>query len=377
MNKLQVNIKFGLPEEKVGVLTHVDGQQYFKYDASFLKRKLNISPFKLPFDDRIHSCPLTPFDQLFGVFGDSLPDGWGRLIMDRYLLAQQKSPDAFSPLERLSLIGSKGPGALTYHPEQLLNTDENVSVDLTEYAEKAIQLLDSENVLVSDEFYRLTGTSGGARPKIQVKFNTQTNILSVADQIQGEQESLWIIKFPSTNDLKDIANVEFAYYLMAIDAGIDMSSSRLFKGKEGKVYFGTKRFDRIDSNRLHIHSVAGLLHDDFRRSQLDYGHILDAGIRLEKNKQVVEKIMRLAMFNVLMANQDDHSKNFSFLMDEKGVWSFAPAYDLTFSPTLYGFQTTSVAANNKNIGLSDFDRLGNHFQFKDTAKIWKQVKAVA
>lgn len=375
----KVNIALKFAEEEnllVGQLTLVEGKIYFKYDSDFLKTNLNLSPFKLKFDDSIQRCPETPFDGLFGVFNDSLPDGWGRLVMDRYLLSINKSPDQISALKRLSLVGEKGVGALVYQPSKLLELENNPSVELTNYAEKSIQILSGEDQVVLDDFYRLTGTSGGARPKIQVIYDKLNDVLRYGQNTENKNESHWIIKFPSTFDLPDIAQVEYAYYLMALDAGIEMAKSRLFKGEKERYFFGTERFDRIQNDRLHLHSLAGLVHDDFRKSAIDYGHIIDAALRLEKNKESGKKIMRLAMFNVLSLNQDDHSKNFSFLMDKFGNWRFSPAYDLTFSPNMYGFQTTSVAGNNKNITLEDFQNLASHFNIENISGIWKEVNSV-
>lgn len=377
MEKLEVKIQFDeLNEEKVGTLSHIDGAIYFRYHNDFLKKKMNLSPFKLKLDDRIQKCPENPFSNLFGLFSDSLPDGWGKLIVDRHLIALNKKPDTYTPLNRLSIVGKNGLGALTYHPDEDIKNNQNLSLGLTDYAEKALQILAGENADISDEFYSLTGTSGGARPKIQVIYNEENGVLRTGNTCKSENESFWIIKFPSTHDLPDISQIEYAYYLMAKDAGIEMANSKLFEGENNKKFFGTKRFDRIGNNRIHLHSVAGLLHDDFRKSTLDYGHIMDTTIRLEKNKQSVEKIMRIAMFNVLTANQDDHSKNFSFIMNHHGKWEFSPAYDLTFSPNIYGFQTTSVASNNKDISFTDFERLGNHFNLTNTLKIWNQVRVV-
>lgn len=377
MERLEVNIQFDKQhEEKVGLLSLIDGEVYFRYNKTFLQKKKNLSPFKLKFDDSIQKCPANPFDNLFGLFSDSLPDGWGKLIVDRYLISINKTPDSYTPLKRLSIVGNNGLGALTYHPDEEIKKDQNLSLGLSEYAEIALQILAGKNAEISDEFYSLTGTSGGARPKIQVIYNKVTGELRTGNKCKNENESYWIIKFPSTHDLPDISQIEYAYYLMAKDAGIEMANSKLFDGKKGRKFFGTERFDRLGNNRIHLHSVAGLLHDNFRKSTLDYGHIMDAVIRLEKNKQSLEKVMRLAMFNVLTANQDDHSKNFSFLMNDKGHWKFSPAYDLTFSPNVYGFQTTSVASKNKDIMLNDFEKLGKHFNFSKTPKIWGEVCSV-
>jgi serine/threonine-protein kinase HipA len=377
VEKLDVWLRFTTKEaQKVGALSLVNDKIYFKYDASFLKNGWNISPFKLKFDERVQLCPKVPFDDLFGVFGDSLPDGWGGLIVDLYLISINKSPDKYTPLDRLSLVGSKGVGALTYFPEEENPIHTDFLMGLTEYAEKSLQFLSGKNAKITDEFYRLTGTSGGARPKIQVIYNTLTDELTTGNELVNEGESFWLIKFPSTHDLPDIANIEYAYYLMAKDAGLEISESKLFSGTKGKSFFGTKRFDRIGNERIHLHSVAGLLHDDFRKSTLDYGHILDAALKLEKSKKSFEKIMRLGMFNVLTANQDDHSKNFSFLMDKQGNWSFSPAYDLTYAPNIYGFQTTSVAGKNKAITQNDFESLEAYFDFQTTSNLWKEIRDV-
>lgn len=377
MKKIEVNIMFdGINKEKVGSLSLLENDIYFKYDKGFIKKKLNLSPFKLKLDESIQKCPSNPFDKLFGLFNDSLPDGWGKLIVDRYLIEQNKNPDNYTQLSRLSIVGKNGLGALTYHPTEEVTKSQNLSIGLTAYAEQAIQLLSGKNAKISDEFYSLTGTSGGARPKIQVIYNKENEALRTGHACENENEAFWLIKFPSTYDLPDIAQIEYAYYLMAKDAGIEIADSKLFEGKKGKRFFGTQRFDRIGNNRIHLHSVAGLLHDDFRKSTLDYGHIIDASIRLNKNKKSVDKIMRLAIFNVLTANQDDHSKNFSFIMNANGEWEFSPAYDLTFSPNSYGFQTTSVASKNKNISYTDFESLSNHFDLQNTLKIWNQVRDV-
>lgn len=377
IEKLNISIQFEDSDAlRVGQLTSVAGKNYFKYDAEFLKTELNLSPVKLKFDDSIQPCPAAPFDNLFGVFNDSLPDGWGRLIVDRYLLSIQKSPDQIGALDRLSLVGKNGVGALTYQPADALVLSDKMPIELTEYAEKSIQILSGQNQEITDEFYRLTGTSGGARPKIQVIYDDQRDALRYGQDVKNENESHWIIKFPSTFDLPDAAQVEYAYYLMAKDAGIEMAPSKLFQGEKGRYFFGTKRFDRNENNRLHMHSFAGLVHDDFRLSTLDYGHLIDTALRLEKNKEVGEKIMRLAMFNVLTVNQDDHSKNFSFLMDKDGNWRFSPAYDLTFSPNIYGFQTTSVAGNNKHLTLEDFRNVASHFNVENISGIWNEVNSV-
>ena len=144
---------------------------------------------------------------------------------------------------------------------------------------------------------------------------------------------------------------------MAVTAGIEMSECKLFKGKSGQHYFGTKRFDRINNRRIHVHTASGLMHDNFRASTMDYGHLMDYAFLLEKHVKAYEKVFRLAAFNVFAHNLDDHSKNFSFLMNNKGEWQFAPAYDLTYSYSSYGFHSTMVAGESQNPGAKHLMKL--------------------
>ena len=161
---------------------------------------------------------------------------------------------------------------------------------------------------------------------------------------------------------------------MALQAGIKMSECKLFEGKSGRVYFGTKRFDRTGNNRLHMQTASGIMHDNFRMSAMDYGHLMDCAFRLEKHVHAYEKIFRLAAFNVYAHNRDDHSKNFSFLMNAKGEWRFAPAYDLTFSYSGYGFHSTMVAGESKNPGRKELMKLATLFGIKNAKTILEQVQ---
>jgi len=227
---------------------------------------------------------------------------------------------------------------------------------------------------VIDELFQFGGSSGGARPKILVGFNSKTEELLYGKSDLPEGFEHWIIKFSSSNDLPDIALIEFTYNEMARNAGIAVTDFRLFKSKKGSYFFGCKRFDRIHNEKLHLHSVAGLLHDNFRMSTLDYGHIMDCAFTLEKDFTAYQKILRLATFNVLAHNRDDHSKNFSFLMDKNGEWKFAPAYDLTFSNSSFGLHSTSVAGESKNPSLRHLRELADHFGIKKAHLIFDEVR---
>jgi serine/threonine-protein kinase HipA len=237
-------------------------------------------------------------------------------------------------------------------------------------------MLAGTDLEILDELYVLGGSSGGARPKILVGYNKQTK------QIMGSDNDLpigyehWLIKFPSSMDRPDIANIEYAYYKMALDAGIEMSESKLFKGKSGKSYFGTKRFDRMGNKRLHMHSAAGMMHDNFRLSNLDYGKIMDCAFRLERDVRAYEKILRLATFNVFAHNRDDHSKNIGFLMDENGQWKVTPAYDLTFSSSGHGMHSTMVNGESANPTKEHLMGLAHYFNIKNASQIIEHVQSV-
>lgn len=359
---------------EVGELVVNNRQIYFRYHQEFLKTGLNISPLKLPFTGEINNAEKEPFEGLYGVFNDSLPDGWGRLLLDRSLSSKGIDIYGLTPLDRLAYVGWTGLGALCYQPQQEGKHDFDKQLELDAIAQEMKHVLKGESTEMMEELFALGGSSGGARPKILVGFNKQNNELVYGyDQIQDGFEE-WLIKFPSSQDNREIAKIEYAYYQMALKAGIKMSECQLFHGKTDQTYFGTKRFDRTETGRLHVHTASGLMHDNFRMSTMDYGHLMDCAFRLEKHVNAYEKVLRLAAFNVFAHNRDDHSKNFSFLMDGKGNWKMAPAYDLTFSTSAYGIHSTMVAGESKNPGEKHLLKLADHFGIKKPELIIEQVK---
>jgi serine/threonine-protein kinase HipA len=189
----------------------------------------------------------------------------------------------------------------------------------------------------------------------------------------------WIIKFVSGNDPEDNGSLEYAYSLMAREAGINMPETHLFpssKNKAGKNkagYFGVRRFDREGNDRIHMHTVSGLLHADHRMPSLDYEGILKTALVLTKSVLQVEQFFRLAAFNVFAYNRDDHAKNFSFLMDNNGAWRVAPAYDLVFSSGPGGEHSTTVMGEGRNPGTKDLLRLARKFDLKKAAGILDEV----
>ena len=267
-------------------------------------------------------------------------------------------------------------GALVYKPEIESGKIDLSGPELDTIALEINQVLEGTSPEIIEKLFIIGGSSGGARPKIFVGYNSQTGKLIHGVGSIPDGYAHWIIKFPSSSDNREIANIEFAYHKMALLAGIEMSECKLFEGKAGRVYFGTKRFDRLGNNRLHMHTASGIMHDNFRMSAMDYGHLMDCAFRLEKHVHAYEKILRLAAFNVYAHNRDDHSKNFSFLMNAKGEWRFAPAYDLTFSYSGYGFHSTMVAGESKNPGRKELMKLATLFGIKNAKTIIEQVQEV-
>lgn len=363
-------------EIPVGELVSDSKKIYFKYYPSFIEQSIEISPFKLPVSKGIFTPDTTIFDGLFGVFNDSLPDGWGRLLMDRTLLERGVSLSEINPLDRLAFVGENGTGALVYQPCMEVASTTEIQVKLDHIAAETKKVLAGVSTDIVETLFRLGGSSGGARPKIQVGYNKMTNhLIYGADQLPIGYDH-WLIKFPSSNDSFDIAEIEFAYHKMAIDAGIHMSECQLFQGASGRQYFGTKRFDRIGNKRLHMHSAAGLLHDNFRLSSMDYGHLMDATFQLEKQVVAYEKILRLAAFNVFSHNRDDHSKNVSFLMNGEGKWQLAPAYDLTYSISAHGFHSTLVAGEGRSPSSKHLIELADVFGISHPKTILEEVKTI-
>lgn len=374
INKLFVVLDVEGQKHELGKLVLSENKIYFRYNSDYLHSGLNLSPLKLPFHGEIQSANKEPFDGLFGLFNDSLPDGWGRLLLDRSLSSKGISVERVTPLDRLAYVGSGGMGALSYYPEFEGKQNLSYKMELDIIANEMNHILQGTSSDIIEELFALGGSSGGARPKIFVGFNPKSDELVHGEEVLPEGFEHWIIKFRSSSDTPEIAKIEYAYHKMAIKAGIDMSECKLFEGRSGQSYFGTKRFDRIENKRLHVHTASGLMHDNFRASTMDYGHLMDCAFQLEKHVKAYEKIFRLAAFNVFSHNRDDHSKNFSFLMDDEGEWQFSPAYDLTFSNSSFGIHNTMIAGESQNPSKAHLMKLAKHFGLQNGSIIIDEVQ---
>ena len=332
-------------ERHVGTLAMTaDHKVAFQYDDEWLENGFSISPFSLPLKKQVFVPQKDYFDGLFGVFADSLPDNWGRVLLNRLLRSHKQNPDELTVLDRLAIVGKSGMGALTYYPEKSFS-EQQKPVNLDELAEECAKILNTEYSDKLDELYRLGGTSGGARPKIMTTIDRKD----------------WIIKFPAHVDGKDAGKMEYDYSCCARQCGITMSETKLFPSDICKGYFGISRFDReADGKRLHMLTAAALLELDFEQPSLDYHSLMKlTKILTRDNKEDVENMFRRMCFNVFAHNRDDHSKNFTYLYDEiNDQWRLSPAYDLTYSNTYYGEHTTTVDGNGRNPGRKELLAVG-------------------
>ncbi len=356
--EVKVGLNFGAGIIPVGRLAINNRQIYFQYHDSFIEQNLNISPFHLPLKSTVISFDYSLFEGLGGVFNDSLPDGWGRLLFDRFARSSGILPSDITPLDRLAHVGLNGLGALVYEPDHSTQENSN-SINLDKLAEKAREVLDGASDEVLQELLALNGSSAGARPKALIGLNNdRKNIIhGIHDLPNGYAP--WIVKFSNSQDTADAGAIEYVYALMAKKAGISMPDVHLFPVKKGAGYFAVKRFDRNGKQRFHMHTACGLLHSDFRVPSLDYEDLIALTGALTRDAREIEKLYQLAVFNVLAHNRDDHSKNFSFLMDAKGEWKLSPAYDLTFSSGPRGEQSTMVMGEGRNPSVNHLIKLGH------------------
>ncbi|MCW8138497.1 MAG: type II toxin-antitoxin system HipA family toxin [Planctomycetota bacterium] len=313
----------------MGQLAQHEGRAYFEYSPEFLRTKLEPSPLRLPARPGLIEHRDHEYGDIPGLFADSLPDGWGLLLMDRHLRRQGKDPAKLTPLDRLTYLGRRTMGALTYHPPADAEHDP-ITLDLQRLADAARKVLSGHGAEALPELLRAGGSPGGARPKVLVGVRGE-ELLSGEDDLPGGFEH-WLVKFNVKDDGADGGRVELAYAHMAMRAGITMPPVRLFETDKRGAFFGVRRFDRLPGNRrVHAHTLGGLLQANFRIPSCDYDHLFKVARRLTHDHRALVECFRRMVFNVAAHNRDDHVKNFAFLLDDGGAWSLSPAYDVTLS----------------------------------------------
>jgi serine/threonine-protein kinase HipA len=382
--------------DAVGAVSWLDDRGYavFEYDRSFLKKGLDISPIHMSLDDAgkgdgIFSFPSLnkgTFLGLPGLLADALPDKFGNSIIDAWLARQGRDGAGFSPVERLCYMGKRGMGALEFSPAIIGKYDKSVPIELSELVELAQQIMserqalggnigrsEKENADAVMDILRVGTSAGGARPKAVIALDDKGNVISGQAKAPKGYD-YWILKFDGVSDLelgepKGYGRIEYAYYLMASAAGIDMTECRLLE-ENGRAHFMTKRFDRVAGEKLHMQSLCGIAHYDFNMAgSYSYEQAFAVMRRLRLSKAEAVQQFRRVVFNIVARDLDDHTKNISFLMAADGKWRLSPAYDVIYAHNPAGKWTNQhqMTLNGKRdhftrgdlITVSDSIRLSN------------------
>ena len=354
-------IRVSLNGRTVGTLqmTPEKDRSVFEYDRDWIADGFSISPWELPLQTGLIYSKENCFSGGFAAFEDSMPDGYGLYLLDRMLRREGSSLEALSPLQRLSLVGSSGMGALCYNPEaSKTHTFAIKDSDFDELQRKALDVLSEKSDADASFLYYNSRNSGGARPKAVYK---------------AADGSDWIVKFRHIFDPSDIGKTEYQYMTTAKKCGIDIPEIRLINGR----YFSIKRFDIKESDRIHTLTAAALLQSDFRALNIDYVNLLALTGFLTQDPKQVEQMFRRMVYNVICNNKDDHAKNFSFLC-QQGKWALAPAYDITYSPEgTRGEHATSVRYSG-NPSIKDIVSAGTGIRIskKRCIEIIEEITAV-
>ena len=344
---------------KVGELYKAEGRGiYFVYDKGWLATGFNLSPLTMTWDDKPQLAWNTSlFEGLHGPFADSLPDGWGMLLMDRFFSSTygEGTHLTVSALDRLAYMGDRGMGAFEYQPSA--EKSERVGpVDISQLYAASIKVQQGETQSVLNALRLAGGSPGGARPKAILALSPDGRNATSAFGPLPQGYAHWIVKFRALHEPVETGSIEFAYAEMARDAGVAMAESTVLStpmpNGEVEKFFATKRFDREGDRKVHMMTVSALMYANYRvLSSIDYPNLLKLTQTLTKSSVEVEKMARLMIFNALSHNHDDHAKNFAFLCHaperpgEKEVWTLAPAYDVTFSNAM-GEHTTDFGGRN-------------------------------
>ena len=329
--------------KKVGTILYKDGSIYFAYDEAFKVLKLEISPIKLPLSltgTYVNNDEKEYYEGLPGVFHDSLPDKFGTRIIERYFESKGIPTHTLNIVQKLMFVGNKGMGALSYRPSEKLidNHDNEELIDINEFAQNAQKVINGKSLEVVDgilSFMDSAASAGGARAKAVVGFDPDSErmIYGLKDKLPKPYEH-WLIKFDDIDKegkSKDYTKLEYLYMMMAQEVGIDVPKIQILKHGNLSHYM-IKRFDRVNNERIHLHSLAAMTHSNINiPKHYSYDDLLRLTRKITGAQNEVEAQFKRMVFNLVGRNQDDHAKNFSFIMNKKGLWSISPAYDITYS----------------------------------------------
>jgi len=336
----------------VGIFHLEDSKKYvsFEYAKDFLSSGIEVSPIMMPLSNRVYEFPdlaKSSFNGVPGLLADSLPDKFGNAVIDQWLASIGRLPNSFNVVERLCYTGKRGMGALEYEPDNNEHRDSDEQISMTRMSDFASAILEektdihlsSESDVDYKQLLRLGTSAGGARAKVVIAYNEKTGEIRSGQVDLGKDFDYWLVKFDGVSkngdhnleDVPEYTLIEYTYYKMALQAGLIMNECKLLS-EGGRNHFITKRFDRVNGDKLHMQSLGAIMHVDYNVPGL-YSYEMAAltARQLELPSSDIEQFFRRMVFNVLAVNQDDHVKNFSFLMNRIGIWSLSPAYDITFA----------------------------------------------
>lgn len=385
-----------LSEREIGV---------FQFMPDFVNSGIELSPIMMPLSAAPYEFPNLPkeaFKGLPGLLADSLPDKFGNALIDAWLVRSGRAANSFNPVERLCYIGTRGMGALEFHPAIPKRANNSIKLEIDELVRLANEVLNNREKLQGsltgsndkndlEQIIRVGTSAGGARAKAILAWNSETGEFRSGQVKAGEGFTYWLLKFDgiSANSDKELADpqgfgqIEYAFYLMAIDAGIDMTESRLHQ-EGGRSHFMTKRFDRDKTGqKLHMQSLAALRYYDLNMAgAYSYEQAVETIRMLKLPREDIEQQFKRALFNILIRNQDDHVKNIAFLMNKRGEWRLSPAFDVAYAYNPSGQWTSqhqmSLNGKRDNFNLTDLLEFGKFCEInsRSAKQIIEQVQAV-
>lgn len=378
------------------------GSSTFEFDGAFLKNDLDLSPVIMPLEEiksgkKIYSFPSLnkeTFKGLPGLLADSLPDKFGNKLLDAWLAQTGRDPNAINPVERLCYTGKRGMGALEFEPSIKTIEDSNEKIEIKELVRVAKDVLDEKKKLQTNihrkadkaltNIIRVGTSAGGARAKAIIAYNEKTG-----DVRSGQIDNLigfdyWIIKFDGVSnkqlgDPKGYGRIEYAYHKIATACGIKMTECRLLE-ENNRAHFMTKRFDRKDNKKIHMQTLCAIAHFDYNdSSSWSYEQAFQIMRQLKLPYKDIEQLFLRMVFNVVARNQDDHTKNISFLMGEDGKWKLSPAYDVSYAydPKNIWMKSHQLSINGKNdeIKKSDILAVAKEMNIKKAIELIEKVNS--
>lgn len=368
MRELRVHLRFSAADTRpVGTLAEEGRRVWFEYDLGYLASGIGISPLRLPPTPGLIEHRVSAGAPVPGVFNDARPDGWGLKLLHRAFQARGRARSSVSPLDELAYLGDRTMGALVFEPCTGPVGAFDDAVALADLAAHAQRVWDDRVEDVLPALVRAGGPSGGARPKALIGLPTGggEGVCFGEGELPPGWEA-WLVKFPTSADDADVGRREAAWMAMAGAAGVDVPDHRVLALAGVGDAFAVRRFDRPGAGlRRHMLSGAGALDADFRTAAADYTHLLRATERIcQGDQSQVIAAFRLAAFNVVSMNEDDHLKNFAWLLDERGEWRLAPGFDLTYAPRPQGERATTVCGAARDIGRAQLLELAANVGIK-------------